>query len=343
MGTDDMDEFERVSGDIHTFFDRNPELELILREALRGPDILENFASLDQGLRARISNFGERLKLAHPDIRKGYDAGSRAEKPPVDLEDVVKYQRIFEETFTLGEDIGTNAGFALQGYSTGLEFYMSQRGVPNFSVLGRIAKVDGFVRFISGLEMSHPKIERKSLYDFRLADGEIDYDASTRYTSIQEAYKMGFKVAMAKKYGFIARDEQIPIDSISYVAFRRGLVAECVSLPAKENTKLELFDIQFQTLDENAYQLGIEVWLRSQNIKDVNVEQIRNPEALKAFKAALSGEVLPQYEKGLASRGLATARELAKPILHQPQSPQNLAYNIGYAAYLLGKRARQAR
>ena len=111
-----MAEFERVADDIHSFFERNPEAEALLREALRGPDVIGTFASLDSRLRTRLSNFRERAMLAHPDIRKGYNAGSRAEKPPVNLEDVIEYQRIFDNPSILYEDGKSNvAGFILQG------------------------------------------------------------------------------------------------------------------------------------------------------------------------------------------------------------------------------------
>lgn len=50
-------------------------------------------------------------------------------------------------------------------------------------------------------------------------------------------------------------------------------------------------------IGDQAYHTGLRVWLESQGIQGVDTWQLRHPEALTAFRAAMNGEEIPSYEE----------------------------------------------
>ena len=52
----------------------------------------------------------------------------------------------------------------------------------------------------------------------------------------------------------------------------------------------------YEPFDSQAYHTGLQLWLKSQGVERVQTWAIRHPEALRAFKAALSGQNISEYE-----------------------------------------------
>jgi len=88
-----------------------------------------------------------------------------------------------------------------------------------------------------------------------------------------------------------------------------GLKAEPRALPLEQRPyrnekypnyyeKKDLFTSQlrdYEMIDNTVYQAGLKIWLHTQGVESFLIWTIRHPEALRAFKAGLSGEILPEY------------------------------------------------
>ncbi len=61
------------------------------------------------------------------------------------------------------------------------------------------------------------------------------------------------------------------------------------------NVKAISYESVFGSL-EGSYEAGLAFWLKGQGVEGIKPHDISHPEALRAFNAALSGQVLAMYE-----------------------------------------------
>ncbi len=198
-------------------------------------------------------------------------------------------------------------------------------------------------------------------------------------------YRLGFVVRIAREHGIVLKGLQVPANESSYHAFMQGskaesrplpvyleipksLLLEKISKPHYEKEERSLFAETSrginQFVDEAAYHVGLQVWLKTQGIPEVATYLIRHPEALKAFKSAWNGEVIAEYEPQPEQKlinNLRLERLLDNKILEEkiyvsdngkpwdvPREPSpaeiireqaQLAYNLGKLARLTCKSA----
>jgi len=265
-----------------------------------------------------------------------------------------------------------------QGYVNGLNEFMSAHGISAISTelfrgLGILSSDDGLVGFVRGARLEAPSIPRnynpsrgKGILERYLERDEPDYVKEMRFKNMvtQEGFRLGFIVGVAREHDVVLEGLQIPMDNVSYQAFMQGLKGESRSLPLesfKPHSK-DLYLIKeespavaemraYEWIDSQAYHTGLQVWLKSQGIEGVGTWQIRHPEALRAFKAAISGQSLPEYEpkpaKGEFGQDFGIRSILEKHYLPKENlfgdkfktelSPAEIAHQQGQAAYNLGK------
>lgn len=251
----------------------------------------------------------------------------RREEPIIKLFDEPFFKKdLYRDFSILGEKVPqvetevdpARASFR-QGYLEGLGGFMSQRGIT-FSQTGIFRDVnailsndDGLVGFVRGAKLEAPSIPREYVRHskkdkFMIFESDPEWVRKARFKKglTREGYKVGLVVGVARDYGVLVNGIHVPMDNSSYQSFKQGLEAQPRNLPIERRREDKKFFLEYddvdtevralQFFDDGAYDLGLQVWLASQGATGVQTWQIRHPTALGAFKAALSGEVLTEYE-----------------------------------------------
>lgn len=271
----------------------------------------------------------------------------------------------------------SRAAFRL-GYVDGLQQFMDEKGIhivstglfQGVSVLG---SDDGLLGFVRGIKLEEPTIprnynvpKRNDLFEkYRYSEPEPKWMAEQRFRDmhVQEGYKIGFVVGVARETGVVLTANDVQLDTVAYSAFKDGMEGKPRDLPlgtrrtSDREWKFMLKDESpvvaqmraYELFDTQAYSTGLRVWLASQGITSVETWQVRHPEALRAFKAALRGETLSEYEP----RPVEHSRydPLKSPYLERKENPFRNKFDMeptpfeiarqqGHAAYNLGKRVR---
>lgn len=272
-----------------------------------------------------------------------------------------------------------------KGYCLGLEQFLIGKGVDlKFSHTGIfgvnvITMEGGLEGFLKGMNLEAPGVERSYLPikdDWRFLKGEIGEIFAAkerRRENMKDGYALGFIVKIAREYG-VTLDGlfEVPRDNVSYEVFMSGLKGEANPNHPNDNAmpfygsyhamdsrylsrSRDFLDttIDYSYSDEKTYKKGLSIWLKSQNIKGVSPDQIMHPEALKAFKAAFSGEALPEYEPKKPAPTVWPTTKTEDKIFIKKLYDENIetrAYTIrehqalihgqGQLGYMLGKAAR---
>ncbi len=293
---------------------------------------------------------GEILKSS-PDYQKGREAGLKAEEPPRDL-------------------VEFRSGYSC--YVEGLGVFLAQHkifttdvGIYNFPEA--LSSRSSLSCFVSGLRRANPGIARNYIRRHRLDELKYNYNeklGSSRLFMFERqqmlrGYQLGFVVGIARDFDVKLQDMGIPTDDLSYQAFMDGLNAKPREMPLQRGRSIETnYFLEespheiYESIDTNAYSTGLQVWLTSQGLGRIQSWEIRHPEALRAFKAALDGQVLSEYEPRKAIVRMPTSREnLIKyppeenfiEKSYYPPSPIEEARREGANGYSLGKTARLLR
>lgn len=272
-----------------------------------------------------------------------------------------------------------------QGYIDGLNHFMQARGIDIsstglFQGVTVITTNDGLVGFVRGARLEAPNIPRnynparsKSGIEKYLIEHESPLFAEARFRNLttQEGYRLGFVVGATREHGVVLKGLQVPMDNNSYTAFMQGLKGEGIPIPfeglfrsSKKDLLLNKTESPFEAeirayewVDSQAYHTGLQIWLKSQGVQGVETWAIRHPEALRAFKAALSGQTLSEYEPKPVKLDLSSSRGYGdkfliektylreKKIWNEPSepTPAEIARQQGQFAYNLGKATRLLR
>lgn len=210
-----------------------------------------------------------------------------------------------------------------KGYFDGLTGFIAQHQVDTAS-LGiwsnpEVLTLDDALRgYLRGLRRQKPDVAREyltgtstkeSIYLNKDPKSEWLQPMRTQSMFARQGYRLGFVVGVVRDFDMTLGILEVPTDDPAYNAFMAGLQAEPRALPVepryygdKEDLKFyekeDFFTTQLRThqmIDDTVYQAGLRIWLHTQGATDVPIWAIRHPEALRAFKAGLRGEVLPEY------------------------------------------------
>lgn len=216
--------------------------------------------------------------------------------------------------------IGEGISFR-RGYIDGLKHFIAEHkiaGLGMWTTPDILTGDDGLQRYLGGLRREKPNIvreysTRESTKELISSKKELELPRSLqemriRSMSRRAGYRLGFAVGVTRDFDMALGALEIPTDNLSYEAFMAGLRTDSKALPVKQKPYGDEKYIDFkdedslgsqlrvyETIDEMAYQAGLRIWLHAQELIDVPTWVIRHPEALRAFKAGLSGEILPEY------------------------------------------------
>ena len=277
-----------------------------------------------------------------------------------------------------------------QGYVDGLTYFMQSREIDVFSTglfrgVSVIATDDGLVGFVRGARLEAPNIPRnynpareRGILEKYLERDEPDFVKEIRFKNMvtQEGYRLGFVVGVAREHGVVLKGLQVPMDNDSYTAFRQGLNGEARPIPFEglfrsskkglllNKNKSPYWEEMraYECVDSQAYHTGLQIWLKSQGVQGVATWAIRHPEALRAFKAALNGQTLSEYEPKPIKPDFGLSRDMDfgvdKHLIkknyytddkkrlfdeYREPSPAEIARQQGQFAYNLGKAVRLKR
>lgn len=218
--------------------------------------------------------------------------------------------------------IGESVSFR-KGYIDGLKSFIVEHKVGSTSLgIWATPEVltgdDALQGYLRGLRRESPNAAReyptkRSIKEFiylnRDPEPEWLQRQKTQLMFIREGYRLGFVVGVARDFDMTLDILEDPTDDPAYNAFMAGLKAEPRALPVERrsyrNKKYSKFYEEensftaqlraHEMIDNTVYQAGLRIWLHTQGVTGVSTWAIRHPEALRAFKAGLSGEVLPEY------------------------------------------------
>ena len=293
-------------------------------------------------------------------------------------------RRIFDQGIPTEEVADPAKASFRQGYVDGLTHFMQSKGI-DVSSTGlfqgvSIINADGLVGFVRGARLEAPNIPRnyRGILERYLEQDEPDFSKKNRFKNMvtQEWYRLGFVVGVAREHGVVIKGLQVPMDDASYTAFRQGLNAEVRPISFEglfRSIKKDLllnktespYEAELRTyefFDSQTYHTGLQLWLKSQGVQGVETWAIRHPEALRAFKAALSGQTLAEYESipikpdfGLSGdMDFGVDKHLIKRVYYpnykkrlfdEPREPSTaeIGRQQGQSAYNLGKAVRLKR
>lgn len=217
-------------------------------------------------------------------------------------------------------DLPTGPAFSLRrGYIEGLRTFLAGKNIDPRSIAGFYTGPENLLSdsvatgFSKGRKRQVPNVQR----DFRVRDlkypEKLDYvstwlvELQTRTMQERGGFALGFMVGVAKDFGLTLNPLEIPNDDPSYHAFINGLTAEPravwraskyssrdkILFKGKDPLVAQLEGYEWE--DDQMYHAGLRVWIHSLGLR-IDTWQLRHPEALRAFKAALTGQVLPEYE-----------------------------------------------
>ena len=229
------------------------------------------------------------------------------------------------DTAILGETVGFR-----RGYIVGLQEFLTTHNVdmkwmldPNATPEG-LRSDDTLVGYLQGIRRQSPNrgrdvfqrtVAEKPFNKFRDYEPEPEWLVKLRTQTAQQqgGYKLGFLVGVARDFDITLTGLEIPSDNPSYEAFMQGSRGETRAMPIELKPKTDKYEINkfeskdyglglggiwvYDALDDSAYKVGQRVWLASEGVDAFYAHFIRHPEALRAFKAALEGQVLPEYTR----------------------------------------------
>ena len=266
-----------------------------------------------------------------------------------------------------------------RGYIEGLRTFLAGKNVDPKSLHGVYTSPENLVfdsvvaGYSRGIKRQPPNFQR----DFRIRDSK--YQENLNYVSVwladlqartmqeRDGFALGFVVGVIKDFGVTLHSLEIPGDDPSFRAFINGLTAEprAIGETRKRSSrdkylfeKMDPFFAQvegYARKDDQMYHAGLRVWIHSLGLR-IDTWQLRHPEALRTFKAALQGEVLSEYEpqeqrwpagKGTDLNNLINHRfeekkSLKKTLLDEESDPHEIARSWGRSGYKLGSAARHS-
>lgn len=323
-----------------------------------------------------------------PEYQEGKEYGLSAEEPPANLYEVTRikltgeeplprtsllekrlekgYQPQFQE-----EPIPEKVAFR-NGYFDGLKSFLAQheislRDVNVLNFPDVLTSKAGFGGFVRGLNRRKPDVGRDytrhqdDKFHFQYKP-EPEWIARQRSDLSQtlSGYTLGLILSVARDFGSKLNYLEVPKDDMAHAAFMQGLSAEPRAIPLRRNRSGKGYNLEdnpnaiyeLLELDIDAYLAGLGVWLASQGLRHIKAWQIRHPEALRAFKTALEGQTLSEYEPKDVIVQVSSFKDesLKYPSNREfkkdsdlPLSPYELAKIEGYQGYQLGKTARVLR
>jgi hypothetical protein len=135
--------------------------------------------------------------------------------------------------------------------------------------------------------------------------GVMQYNAGLKLESPRgypmqdtQAYKTGFMVSVALKYGLNVNADDVPTNDTTYLMFMNGKAGVPIGLPGKKTVAASVPDlIQMPKEHEHHYRLGLQLWLKDNDVPErITIDRIRHPETLYAFRTRIKGETIPIYE-----------------------------------------------
>jgi hypothetical protein len=199
------------------------------------------------------------------------------------------------------------------GYINGISHHTEQLGMEGVGEVFEKGKVDlcndyHLKSFTQGLSLLAPSIWMPGIEE--LGERTITPDKTS--------YMVGFAIALADK-GVRVEGITVPFDEQSYNAFFKGRSA----VPVKTIdglTAVSIQDVADMPNDMDMYyRLGLRLWVVEQGLDGkINPDDLRHPESLYAFKTALSGKVMGDYDS-------------------DSPSPQRVARMLGQDAYDRGR------
>lgn len=321
-----------------------------------------------------------------PDYQKGLELGAHAQEPPSDLNSVTRLRLPRGEEFefgkflteasyryrrTISEDLIPEKVAFRDGYLEGLSAFLEQHSIPSRDIFYTTPDIltsrNGFTGFVRGLRRESPAIARD--YSQRRSSDKLIYEKGTesewkfraRFERSQmlAGYRLGLIAGLARDTGVKLQGFYVPTDNVSYEAFMAGLRAEPRQVPVEKDPNYDKFNLRenpyavFETVDNIAYDAGLRIWLQSQGLGEIQSWQIRHPAALRAFKAALGGETLSEYElpkpHAITDNPLPRQKDFTNLIEkidkfdQRPLSPYEISGIEGKQGYRLGKTIRARR
>ncbi|MEK9178792.1 MAG: hypothetical protein AAB801_03360, partial [Patescibacteria group bacterium] len=150
----------------------------------------------------------------------------------------------------------------------------------------------------------------------------------------------------------------IPEDPQSYQAFLEGLGGHTRPLPSESDSKPEFYrdyylmeakaeSVRRERASEDAYKLGLRLWLLHEGIEEANVSMIRDSRALRALRAGLEGRLLREYEPRPdtkeADKPFSLFEEFKMIKDFKKPTMEDFAFMNAQAAYIIGKKVREQR
>lgn len=241
--------------------------------------------------------------------QQGVESGSKAEDNPA--------LRQIETGVVLSRDPRGGVSFR-KGYIDGLKSFIVEHKVGSASRPEVLTGDDALRGYLRGLRRESPNVAREYttgkstkelIYPNREPEPEWLQQQRARSMFAREGYRLGFVVGVVRDLDMALGLLEVPDDDLAYNAFMVGLKAESRTLPVERRSygdkkyskfyeKEDSFTARLRAhemIDDTVYQVGLRIWLHTQGVAGVPTWAIRHPEALRAFKAGLSGEVLPEY------------------------------------------------
>lgn len=274
-----------------------------------------------------------------------------------------------------------------KGYIDGLKGFIIKHKVNPTSLsiwttLDTLTEDDALRGYLRGLRRESPNVTReyptreseKLYYLNEYPEPAWFQRIITQSILTRGGYELGFTIGLVRDFDIALGTLELPADNPAYNAFMAGLKAEPRALPLKRRTygdkayliyynEEDSFTAQlraYEMVDNTMYLAGLRIWLHTQGVADVSIWDIGHPEALRAFKAGLSGEVLPEYSEQSIDplslikfpyEGKYDLQDLSyrKGIINKPKlfddmpNPLEEARRQGIMGYELGLKARLAR
>lgn len=219
--------------------------------------------------------------------------------------------------------INDNISFR-KGYIDGLKGFIIKHKVDPtrlgiWTTLETLTEDDALRGYLRGLRRQSPNVARE--YPTRKLGNKLylnDYPEPewlrrmrTQSMSTRGGYELGFAIGLVRDFDIALGTLELPTDDPAYDTFMAGLKAEPRALPLERKpyedkeyliyyNEEDPFTAQlraYEMADNTMYLAGLRIWLHIQGVADVPTWDIRHLEALRAFKAGLSGEVLPEYSE----------------------------------------------
>lgn len=260
----------------------------------------------------------EKLQTAY---QQGVESGLKAEDNPT-LRQIETGVVLSRDPLGLSPQRGESVSFR-KGYIDGLKSFIAEHkvdhaGLDIWATPEVLTGDDALQGYLRGLRRESPNAARE--YPARRSTKELIYlnkDSEPEWLQRQrtqsmftrEGYRLGFIIGVARDFDMALGTLEVPADDPAFNAFMAGLKAEPRALPvervsygyneySKFYEKEDSFTAQlraYEMIDNTVYQAGLRIWLHTQGVAGVPTWAIRHPEALRAFKAGLNGEVLPEY------------------------------------------------